>query len=35
MKKWVKPTIVSVTSKELSIHIKAAARSNCGMGVFR
>lgn len=35
MKKWKKPAVVSVKAKELSVHIKAAARSQCGIGVFR
>lgn len=35
MKSWKKPVIVSVKAKELSVHIKAAARSNCWVGVFR
>lgn len=35
MKNWEKPTVITVTTKELSAHIKAAARSICGIGVFR
>ena len=34
MKTWKKPLVLTMTAKELSIHIKAAA-SGCGFGVFR
>lgn len=34
-KNWNKPTCTTLLAKDLSLHIKAAARSWCAYGVLR